>query len=165
MGVRSLWKGHLPDQVRTVPRQLDPSRLGQPLHRDLPFQPLDLVLRDSRHFAALRLKPCQVLFEDFEIFLAVPQYIHIMYIQALDLPEDSEVEHKIRLVMPAKKEPQTAFGKRLFTLRKARGLTQSQLADALGTTQRVISYYETDAELPPSAVIIPLSSRARSLYR
>ena len=91
------------------------------------------------------------------IFLAVPQYIHTMYIQAPDLSEDSEVEHKIPLVMPAKKEPQTAFGKRLFTLRKARGLTQSQLAEALGTTQRVISYYETDAELPPSAVIIPLA--------
>ncbi len=67
------------------------------------------------------------------------------------------MEHKIRLAMPAKKEPHTAFGKRLFTLRKTRGLTQSQLAEALGTTQRVISYYETDAELPPSAVIIPLA--------
>jgi transcriptional regulator with XRE-family HTH domain len=80
-----------------------------------------------------------------------------MYIQAVDSPEDSEVEHKIRLVMPAKKEPHTAFGKRLFTLRKTRGLTQVQLAEALGTTQRVISYYETDAELPPSSVIIPLA--------
>ena len=67
------------------------------------------------------------------------------------------MEHKIRLAMPAKKEPHTAFGKRLFTLRKTRGLTQSQLAEALGTTQRVISYYETDAELPPSSVIIPLA--------
>jgi transcriptional regulator with XRE-family HTH domain len=98
-----------------------------------------------------------VLFEDFAIFLAVPQYIHTMYIQALDLPEDSEVEHKIPLVMPAKKEPQTAFGKRLFALRKTRGLTQVQLAEALGTTQRVISHYETNAELPPSSVIIPLA--------
>ena len=80
-----------------------------------------------------------------------------MYIQALDSLEDSEVEHKIPLVMPAKKEPQTAFGKRLFTLRKARGLTQVQLAEALGTTQRVISYYETEAELPPSTAIIPLA--------
>ncbi len=67
------------------------------------------------------------------------------------------MDSKIRLAMPAKKEPHTAFGKRLFTLRKTRGLTQSQLAEALGTTQRVISYYETDAELPPSAVIIPLA--------
>jgi transcriptional regulator with XRE-family HTH domain len=67
------------------------------------------------------------------------------------------MDHKIRLEMPAKKEPHTAFGKRLFALRKTRGLTQVQLADALGTTQRVISYYETEAELPPSTAIIPLA--------
>jgi transcriptional regulator with XRE-family HTH domain len=67
------------------------------------------------------------------------------------------MDHKIRLEMPAKKEPHTAFGKRLFALRKMRGLTQVQLADALGTTQRVISYYETEAELPPSTAIIPLA--------
>jgi transcriptional regulator with XRE-family HTH domain len=59
--------------------------------------------------------------------------------------------------MPAKKEPNTAFGKRLFALRKTQGLTQVQLADALGTTQRVISYYETEAELPPAAAIVPLA--------
>ena len=67
------------------------------------------------------------------------------------------MDHKISLAMPAKKEPHTDFGKRLFTMRKARGLTQVQLADALGTTQRVISYYETEAEFPPSATIIPLA--------
>ena len=67
------------------------------------------------------------------------------------------MDHKIRLEMPAKKEPHSAFGKRLFALRKTRGLTQVQLAEALGTTQRVISYYETEAELPPSTVIIPLA--------
>ena len=64
---------------------------------------------------------------------------------------------KIRLDMPAKKEPHSAFGKRLFALRKTRGLTQVQLAEALGTTQRVISYYETEAELPPSTAIIQLA--------
>ena len=67
------------------------------------------------------------------------------------------MDHKIPLEMPAKKEPHTAFGKRLFALRKTRGLTQVQLAEALGTTQRVISYYETEAELPPSTAIIPLA--------
>jgi transcriptional regulator with XRE-family HTH domain len=67
------------------------------------------------------------------------------------------MDHKIPLEMPAKKEPHTAFGKRLFSLRKMRGLTQVQLAEALGTTQRVISYCETEAELPPSTAIIPLA--------
>ena len=80
-----------------------------------------------------------------------------MYIQPAVLKEYLKVDPKISLVMPAKKEPQTAFGKRLFTLRKAHGLTQIQLAEALGTTQRVISYYETEAELPPAAAIISLA--------
>lgn len=80
-----------------------------------------------------------------------------MYIQPVISQERDEVGHKIRLAMPAKKEPHTAFGKRLFSLRRARGLTQVQLAEALGTTQRVISYYETEAELPPSTAIIPLA--------
>ncbi len=59
--------------------------------------------------------------------------------------------------MPAKRPPKTAFAERLFELRKARGLTQVQLADALGTSQRVISHYETSAELPPSASIVALA--------
>jgi transcriptional regulator with XRE-family HTH domain len=80
-----------------------------------------------------------------------------MYIRPTVFEEYPEVNHKIPLVMPAKKEPETAFGKRLFTLRKACGLTQIQLAEALGTTQRVISYYETEAELPPAAAIISLA--------
>jgi len=33
---------------------------------------------------------------------------------------------KIRLDMPAKKEPHSAFGKRLFALRKTRGLSSVQ---------------------------------------
>lgn len=60
-------------------------------------------------------------------------------------------------VMPAKRPPKTAFAERLFELRKARGLTQVQLAEALGTSQRVISHYETAAELPPSASIVALA--------
>jgi transcriptional regulator with XRE-family HTH domain len=34
------------------------------------------------------------------------------------------------------------FGERLVEIRKARGLTQYDPADLIGTTQRTISYYE-----------------------
>jgi len=44
-------------QVGTVPVQLDAPRLGQPLHRYLPFQPFDLGFWDSRHFDRLPEKP------------------------------------------------------------------------------------------------------------
>ena len=63
----------------------------------------------------------------------------------------------IASVMPAKKPAQNAFGKRLVALHQQRGLTQVQLAKATGMTQRAISYYETEAELPASAALITLA--------
>ena len=62
----------------------------------------------------------------------------------------------IALDMPAKKPPKSSFGERLFALRTARGLTQVDLAKAMGTTQRVISYYETKGELPAPDFLVAL---------
>lgn len=59
--------------------------------------------------------------------------------------------------MPRKKQPHTDFGERLAAIRKARGLTQVQLAEAAGTTQRAISYYETEAGFPPMPAVIALA--------
>ena len=47
--------------------------------------------------------------------------------------------------VPRKKYGETSFGQRLIAMRKARGLTQIQLAKAAATTQRAISYYENEA--------------------
>lgn len=47
--------------------------------------------------------------------------------------------------MPRKKYGETSFGERLQAIRKTRGLTQVQLAEAAETTQRAVSYYETEA--------------------
>ncbi len=58
--------------------------------------------------------------------------------------------------MPTKKPPKSSFGERLFALRTARGLTQVDLAKGLGTTQRVISYYETKGELPTPDFLVAL---------
>lgn len=58
--------------------------------------------------------------------------------------------------MPAKKPPKTSFGERLFALRTERGLTQVELAKALGITQRVVSYYETKGELPTPEILVAL---------
>ena len=59
--------------------------------------------------------------------------------------------------MPRKGYGQTTFGPRLVELRKARGLTQVQLAELAGTTQRAISYYENDAGYPPAPALIDLA--------
>lgn len=59
--------------------------------------------------------------------------------------------------MPRKKYGETTFGERLQNIRKARGLTQVQLAEAAETTQRAVSYYETEAGFPPAPAVIALS--------
>ena len=45
------------------------------------------------------------------------------------------------------------FGQRLSALRKARGLTQRELAEALGTTREMVDYYERRAINPALEVV------------
>ena len=59
--------------------------------------------------------------------------------------------------MPRKKYTESSFGERLQNFRKARGLTQVQLAETAATTQRAVSYYETEAGVPPAPAIISLA--------
>lgn len=46
--------------------------------------------------------------------------------------------------MPHKKKQDASFSPPLTALRKARGLNQVRLAEAVGATQRSIVYYEND---------------------
>ena len=50
------------------------------------------------------------------------------------------------------------FGSNLKKLRSQEGLTQQQLADKLGVTKSVISYYELQERCPSPEVLIKLSS-------
>lgn len=59
--------------------------------------------------------------------------------------------------IPGKKITESSFGERLQSLRKTRGLTQVQLEEAAETTQRSISYYETEASIPPAPAVISLA--------
>ncbi|KAF1079095.1 MAG: hypothetical protein GQF41_4594 [Candidatus Rifleibacterium amylolyticum] len=56
-----------------------------------------------------------------------------------------------------KEKKLAGFGKRLTRLRKAKGLTQTELAEKTGVTQRVIAYYEADDAQPPGAILIDLA--------
>jgi transcriptional regulator with XRE-family HTH domain len=69
----------------------------------------------------------------------------------------SKVAVTISLAMPRKKSEPSAFGRRLEAIRKARGLTQLQIAKALETTQRTVSYYETQGGSPPAYVVVALA--------
>jgi transcriptional regulator with XRE-family HTH domain len=53
------------------------------------------------------------------------------------------------------------FGKRLATIRQSKGLTQTQLGEAVGVSKRVITYYEQDDSQPPGAMLVDL---ARALH-
>lgn len=59
--------------------------------------------------------------------------------------------------MPRKSRQGSEFGRRLVAIRLERGLTQIELAEAIGSNQRLISYYETVADHPPAAVITELA--------
>lgn len=60
-------------------------------------------------------------------------------------------------IVPRKKQTPSKFGERLAALRKQRGLTQVQLAQRIGSTQRAISYYETAVGHPPAPAVAALA--------
>ena len=60
--------------------------------------------------------------------------------------------------MPKAKERTSDFGARLTEMRRTTGYTQVQLASALGTTQRMIAYYESRAEKAPAALLPQLAA-------
>lgn len=53
------------------------------------------------------------------------------------------------------------FGKRIANLRKAKGLTQLELAHRAGTTRRVIAYYECQSKHIPANLLIPIAKALR----
>lgn len=50
------------------------------------------------------------------------------------------------------------FGEFLYELRKEKGLTQSELADKLGITNKAVSKWETGEAFPETAQLVPLSN-------
>lgn len=60
-------------------------------------------------------------------------------------------------IMPKKVRPASPFGERLTALRKARRLTQVELARRIGSTQRAISRYETVADRAPAPALAKLA--------
>jgi transcriptional regulator with XRE-family HTH domain len=52
-----------------------------------------------------------------------------------------------------------SFGNRLARLRRAAGYSQRGLADETGISQRMIAYYEKQAEYPPTYVL-PILAKA-----
>lgn len=54
-------------------------------------------------------------------------------------------------------ETLASFGERLVALRKAAGYTQTELANELGVTRRMVAYYEGETEHPPASLLTALA--------
>jgi transcriptional regulator with XRE-family HTH domain len=62
-----------------------------------------------------------------------------------------------RLPVRVPTENRPSFSRNLIKYRKARGLTQVQLAQLSGISNRMIAYYETNAASPPLANVLVLA--------
>ena len=51
----------------------------------------------------------------------------------------------------------SAFGKRLFTTRKARGFSQSEFGKKIGLSKRMVSFYEGDTQGPPAETVVKMA--------
>jgi transcriptional regulator with XRE-family HTH domain len=60
-------------------------------------------------------------------------------------------------VMAGKKRNVSGFAERLVQVRKARGMTQVQLATAIGVTQAIISKYENEVSDPAASAIAEIA--------
>lgn len=58
--------------------------------------------------------------------------------------------------MPSTKNGKS-FGERLAALRKAAGYTQEELAEEIGVSRRIITYYEGESDYPPAALLPQLA--------
>lgn len=67
--------------------------------------------------------------------------------------------HVIQFISPHRMKEHTVegFGLRLKAIRRGRALTQQELGDRVGVTQRVIAYYESDDAQPPGALLVDLA--------
>jgi len=54
-------------------------------------------------------------------------------------------------------QKEETLGERLRRLRKARGFTQTELAMAIGSSQRMVTYYEKHDGIPAAPVVLKLA--------
>jgi transcriptional regulator with XRE-family HTH domain len=63
--------------------------------------------------------------------------------------------------LPMKERTLKGFGKRLAEFRQSRALTQAELAEAVGVSKRMITYYEQEDAQPPGVLLVDLARALR----
>jgi len=59
--------------------------------------------------------------------------------------------------MGKKSTDNLSFGERLARIRKSKGITQKELGQRIGVSQRIMNHYEKKAEYPPTQKLIELA--------
>jgi transcriptional regulator with XRE-family HTH domain len=78
---------------------------------------------------------------------------------ATDRWEEATTPTAVTLMRRARAAATESFGERLLRLRQARGYSQRELGDRVGVSQRMMTYYERQAEHPP-AYLLPRLAEA-----
>jgi transcriptional regulator with XRE-family HTH domain len=63
--------------------------------------------------------------------------------------------------MPKQAEKRTSFAKNLATARRAKGISQRELAELVNVTQRVIGLYETIIKNPTPEIVVRMAEALR----
>lgn len=58
---------------------------------------------------------------------------------------------------PLSATQEESFVQRLIRIRKAKNMSQKELADLIGVSPRVMAYYETETERPPATKLVQLA--------
>lgn len=81
---------------------------------------------------------------------------HKQFVAAMKISFSTPWYRRLMAGRPTSKKP-TETGARLASLRQAAGLSQAQLAEAVGIPQRTLSYYERESAYLPSPLVTPLA--------
>jgi transcriptional regulator with XRE-family HTH domain len=155
-----------PNPILAVGLQLNPAVFDQADQGYISFDPPYLLISESRHKNPLSSKPCQYPYTKnvYFIYRAQAYTLHVYVVKSLELIMQNRgytIGQHTPWSHPMPKqniEQLTDFGRRLADLRKKAGFTQVELANELGVSQRMISYYEGHSEYPPSN-LLPIMAR------
>jgi transcriptional regulator with XRE-family HTH domain len=75
--------------------------------------------------------------------------------------EGTAVATRTKLTKSRRAESTESFGPRLARLRQSRGLTQEELGDRVGLSNRMIAYYEREEAEPPGPQLPALAQALR----
>jgi len=157
-------EGAQAEQVRAVTLEHNAHALGHALQGDFLFEPFDLCIGYSRHIASwsgVPQNPVNPFFGKITrlhntSFRCIVNFV--MKNQGYPMRHVPLPETVTMAISPDERAFFVELGARVAELRKTQGITQIQMADALGVSQQTVNSYEVGRRrIPVSA--LPLLAR------